>query len=285
MENDNFKNSINEIHEVKMSFDEKSQIFNNIVGFRALAIKSDWSFNSFILLMQRNHLVTYVILFILIFVAGGGVVFDLLSNRNNQINNNNVGMNTNRASDVYNLDNDINSIKNNDIQKVDDIVISSQKIDPPIISKNTDNNSDSSLPPPTGLRGPSLGVGISSSGGSVGSPQGGILSGAWIWDNTTLNNGNVIRPQKKGVFVITFNLDEKVNGQTDCNNFSGSYTIENVGNLNFGPLSMTEMYCQGSEEKIFTNFISKSKSYEMDYSCNLTIFLVDNLGYIYFIKK
>jgi heat shock protein HslJ len=280
MDNDNFKNSINEIHEVKMSFDEKSQIFKNIVNFRAPAIKRQSSFSSFILLMQRNHLVTYAILFILIFVTGSGVVFDLLSNKNNQTNNN-IDIYRDGNNDIPNFDNITTIIKNNDAQEEDDSVTSTQKINPPIISKNIDNNTGLNISPPAGGGDSSLGIRSS----STGSQQEKILFGAWVWDKTILNNGSIIKPQKKGAFVITFSLDKKVNGQTDCNNFFGSYDFDNLGNLNFGPLVATEMHCYGSEERIFMDFINKAKSYEINSSNNLIIFLSDDSGYLVFIKK
>lgn len=46
--------------------------------------------------------------------------------------------------------------------------------------------------------------------------------------------------------TLTFNTQEKsINGFAGCNNFFGSYFIEEGDKLSFGVLAATEMYCEG----------------------------------------
>ncbi len=283
MENDKLKNGINELHEIRMTSSEKKQIFENIVPFSPVPvpIKSPWSFSYFNLLIERNHLVTYVILFFLIFITGGGVVFDIISNRNSQMNNNgNI--------DIYKIRND-NTLNRDDVatdsidieyvDKKDVDIPISPKTDP-IVSKSSKSDGAASFLPPTS--GGEYSLGMATSSGVMSASE--ELNGIWIWQRTILNDGTIISPKKVGDFTLNFREDKRVSGETDCNNFSGSYSFDNMGNLNFGPLATTMMYCDGSEEKIFTDFINKSKRYEINSSGDLILFLSDGSGYLIFKK-
>lgn len=283
MENDKLKNGIKELHQIKMTSDEKKQIFENIVPFSPVpvATKSPWSFNYFNLLIERNHLVTYVIFFFLIFITGSGIVFDIISNKNNQINNNG-------KIDIYKIRND-NTLNHDDvatdnpkdeyINKNDVDIPISPKTDP-IVSKNSKSDQVASFLPPTG--GGEYGLGMATSSGVMPANEG--LNGIWIWQKTILNDGTIISPKKVGDFTLNLTEDKRVSGETDCNNFFGSYSFDSVGNLSFGPLATTMMYCDGSEEKIFTDFINKSKKYEINSLGNLILFLSDGSGYLIFKK-
>lgn len=284
MENDKLKNGINELHDIRMTSDEKRRIFENIVPIPSapVAVKSPWSFSYFNLLIERNHLVTYVIFFFLIFITGGGVVFDIISNKNNQINNN-------ENIDIYKIRND-NTLGSNNVATDSLNTESDEKkyVDIPITSKtnqdpttNPKNNGTLSALPPTD-RG-EFSIGIATGTGTMPMVENG-LNGTWVWQKTILNDETIIMPKKIGEFTLSFKEDKRVNGETDCNNFSGSYYFDNMGNINFGPLATTMMYCDGSEEKIFTNFINKSKRYEINSSGNLILFFSDGSGYLIFKK-
>jgi heat shock protein HslJ len=75
------------------------------------------------------------------------------------------------------------------------------------------------------------------------------LSGTYVWIETVKENRTIV-PKAPGVFSITF-TDGTVNGTTDCNGFSGSYSEEN-GVLSIGSLGMTKMFCEGSQEMEYT---------------------------------
>ena len=87
-----------------------------------------------------------------------------------------------------------------------------------------------------------------------------LTSTTWIWKETYLGTGpnadvkNPIIPQKLKAFTLTFTSDGRVNGTTDCNNFSGTYVLEN-GKIKFGSFMSTLMYCEGSQEQEFISMI------------------------------
>lgn len=66
--------------------------------------------------------------------------------------------------------------------------------------------------------------------------------------------------------TLNFNSETKtVSGFSGCNNFSGSYT-ENDGQLVFGTLIATEMYCKDSSkiESVFMKALSKTTTYQLN---------------------
>ena len=75
------------------------------------------------------------------------------------------------------------------------------------------------------------------------------LSGTYVWVET-VKGDRTITPKSPGVFSVTFS-DGTISGTTDCNGFSGTYTIsENT--LSIGALAMTKMFCEGSQEMEYT---------------------------------
>lgn len=82
----------------------------------------------------------------------------------------------------------------------------------------------------------------------------------WKWVRTQMNDGTVINPAQPGVFTLTFGDDGNVNGTTDCNSFFGSYNMQD-GLLSFGPLAMTKMFCEASQEMEFLKYLVEVQSY------------------------
>jgi heat shock protein HslJ len=91
-----------------------------------------------------------------------------------------------------------------------------------------------------------------------------IIGHTWSWERTVMNDDSIIIPKNQNKFTIEFSRDGNVMGKTDCNSFSGTYQIGSDGIINFGPLASTKMYCEGSEETLFTGAISKVKNYSVD---------------------
>ncbi len=291
MENENFKNSIKELHEVTMTIDEKKQIFNNIVNSRPVAVKSPWSFGLFFQAIERSHLATYVILFILIFVTGSGVVFDILSNKNRQtVYNNNQDVFQKENNNFVNPSNSSNNITNDSINdsmipNIDDKTAKPELINQVNSFDNTKNDNVAIIPPSgdSSARGTSLSMMKSAS--PIPSPKESILS-TWVWQKAILYSGETLSPKNIGDFTLTFQADNKVAGNTDCNGFVASYFIDESSQLNIGPLATTLMYCEGSQEGIFTDYVSKSSRYQINATDNnLIIYLENNLGYLIFVRQ
>ena len=124
-------------------------------------------------------------------------------------------------------------------------------------------------------------------------PTGGTPSGdskavqgnAWVWQKTVMTDGSVVTPNKVGLFTLTFNHDGNLSGKTDCNGFFGSYTFGSDGFIKFGPLGSTLMFCEGSQELLFTGPVGKVDRYNVDGTGNLTLLLSGNSGTMYFVKQ
>ncbi len=111
-----------------------------------------------------------------------------------------------------------------------------------------------------------------------------LQSAAWVWQKTVMSDGSVVTPNKQGAFTLTFSPEGNISGKTDCNGFFGSYTLGSDGVIKFGPLGSTLMFCDGSQESVFTGAIAKADRYGKDSSGNLQLMLAGNAGVIYFAR-
>lgn len=110
-----------------------------------------------------------------------------------------------------------------------------------------------------------------------------LLEHVWVWKGTELASGEIIAPNKPGVFTITFNDDETVRGATDCNGFFGPYAMQAGDRLTFGPLASTMMYCEGSQEAEFTGAIGGVTHYSL--ADNGDLILIGTAGSITFSRQ
>lgn len=83
--------------------------------------------------------------------------------------------------------------------------------------------------------------------------------------------------------TITFNVAEKkVNGNSSCNNFSGSVKIDGHA-ISFGPMMSTKMACPGNGEQVFFKNIERVTGYDVQDS-TLTL-IMDDIVVMRFQKK
>lgn len=82
----------------------------------------------------------------------------------------------------------------------------------------------------------------------------------WDWVNALYNDERVITPKKSNAFTVTFKNDGTFSAKTDCNSMSGTYTA-NDGKITFGPIAMTKMYCEGSQEREFAQLLENASGY------------------------
>lgn len=83
----------------------------------------------------------------------------------------------------------------------------------------------------------------------------------WQWQETRLVDGRVVTPVKPGVFTLSFGGSGAVEIGTDCNSMSSTYEAYN-GNLTFGPIMSTKMFCEGSQETEFVAFLETFATYQ-----------------------
>lgn len=82
----------------------------------------------------------------------------------------------------------------------------------------------------------------------------------WYWEKTLYNDDTVHVPNEPGVFSLAFGQDGRVAITTDCNSMGGNYRVE--GNqLQFEQMMSTRMYCEGSQEQLFSKMLENVSSY------------------------
>jgi heat shock protein HslJ len=75
------------------------------------------------------------------------------------------------------------------------------------------------------------------------------IRGSWLWVET-LKGEQTIVPKDAGAFSITFS-DGSFAGTTDCNNFSGAYTVRE-NDVSIDAIAMSKKFCEDSQEMEFT---------------------------------
>ena len=81
----------------------------------------------------------------------------------------------------------------------------------------------------------------------------------WVWESYEQDGIREI-PQKPDRFTLHFNTDGTVSGTTDCNNYSGTYTVID-NSLTIGQLASTLMACMESQEALYQNLLSDIDSF------------------------
>lgn len=84
----------------------------------------------------------------------------------------------------------------------------------------------------------------------------------WVWSELHTEDGEMVVPQRAASFSVTFDA-ETVQGTTDCNSFSGSYSIQG-DTLAFGPFASTKMYCEGAQEALFVSALHAAERYHIN---------------------
>ncbi len=82
----------------------------------------------------------------------------------------------------------------------------------------------------------------------------------WVWVDALYNDERRVTPKKAGVFTITFKADGTFSATTDCNGLSGKFAREQ-GSITFGPIASTLMYCEGSQETVFSELIRDTSAF------------------------
>lgn len=111
--------------------------------------------------------------------------------------------------------------------------------------------------------------------------------GSWEWAETVYptDEGGAAPQPKSDKFVLTLNEDGTVNGTTDCNGFTGSYTVTN-GTITFGDgFASTLKYCEGSQEAEFTSLLQRVQSIFQPNADSLVLELPLDSGQVIFKKK
>lgn len=95
-----------------------------------------------------------------------------------------------------------------------------------------------------------------------------IEGSSWEWKETTKNN-TTTRPEKSGVFVLTFLDNSHFGITTDCNRMGGTYAAntssETEGTLSFSIQFSSEMACaKTSQEQDFSSQLVASRTFSLN---------------------
>ncbi len=82
----------------------------------------------------------------------------------------------------------------------------------------------------------------------------------WAWVSATYSDGTRIVPRAKDTFTLTFAKDGRFSATTDCNSIAGKYVATGTS-IVFGDIISTLMYCEGSQEGVFTKLLGEAGNY------------------------
>ncbi|MCR4311230.1 MAG: META domain-containing protein [Candidatus Taylorbacteria bacterium] len=101
----------------------------------------------------------------------------------------------------------------------------------------------------------------------------------WYWIETRFDTGNSFVPKKEKAFTLTFKEDGTFKATTDCNTVSGAYTVSGE-EFRFSKMASTMMFCEGSEEQIFSTQLGKVHSFQFTSRGELLLELPSESGTI-----
>lgn len=82
----------------------------------------------------------------------------------------------------------------------------------------------------------------------------------WSWVRTELNDGSVVTPKNPEKFKLTFTGNKNFSASTDCNGVGGEYVL-NGDKIKFDKMMSTLMYCEGSQEAVFSSYLQNTSSF------------------------
>jgi heat shock protein HslJ len=84
----------------------------------------------------------------------------------------------------------------------------------------------------------------------------------FVWEKTVSSDTRITTPNTKDAFTFTIK-NGQVSGGTDCNGYSGDVTLTGTS-IAMGAFMSTMMYCEGSQEAVFTGALSAAETYRFE---------------------
>lgn len=103
----------------------------------------------------------------------------------------------------------------------------------------------------------------------------------WNWIRTVYDEGSVVEPKTLEVFMLMLRDDATFSAVTDCNSVGGSYTVDGT-KIIFKEMMSTLMFCEQSQESIFTEMLSRVYRYSFTSKGELYLELANPAGKIIF---
>lgn len=103
----------------------------------------------------------------------------------------------------------------------------------------------------------------------------------WVWQS--IQSGDIKTEVKNpSVFILTLDAEGRFTSTTDCNSVTGSYVLEGES-LTFKDMASTLMYCDGSQENIYTQGLGKVSMYRVEGN-TLILSLTDKREMVFKVK-
>lgn len=83
----------------------------------------------------------------------------------------------------------------------------------------------------------------------------------WKWVSVRNADGTTFSSTQAEKFSLTFNASGAFQAETDCNQLTGSYEARS-GALSLGSIAATKMFCDVSDEALFTDLLYRVESYQ-----------------------
>ncbi|PIR69352.1 MAG: hypothetical protein COU47_03205 [Candidatus Niyogibacteria bacterium CG10_big_fil_rev_8_21_14_0_10_46_36] len=103
----------------------------------------------------------------------------------------------------------------------------------------------------------------------------------WLWMRADFSDGREIIPKEPTAFTISFSDDSTFSATTDCNSMSGSYETDQ-NTIMFKDIAMTKIYCEGSQEGDFAQFLTDTIKYHFTSHGELILELASGSGTVTF---
>lgn len=82
----------------------------------------------------------------------------------------------------------------------------------------------------------------------------------WTWISVLYTNGTQVLPKNATAFTLSLKDNGTFSAKTDCNSVGGTYTLSGK-TITFSKMVSTLMFCEGSQESVFTKLLSDTSSY------------------------
>jgi heat shock protein HslJ len=91
-----------------------------------------------------------------------------------------------------------------------------------------------------------------------------LIGPTWQWIETAYSNDSLVTSRDPSRYTLTFHADGTLTAQVDCNQGSGTYTVDGAS-LTLGPLATTRMGCPAdSQDAIFAQDLAAVGSYVIE---------------------
>ena len=103
----------------------------------------------------------------------------------------------------------------------------------------------------------------------------------WIWEKTVYSDGEEVKPLNIKKFTLAFKDSKTFSATTDCNGVGGEYSVKG-SNISFMRMMSTLMYCENSQENVFSLMLAQVQSYHFTSKGELVFDLKFNSGSMIF---